>query len=121
MKFARVAPGLLLLSAVGAAQQYAISTIAGGAPPATPSPAVSGSIGAPISVTADAVGSAYFTSPDLNVVLKRDAARLLARVAENRRAGYSGDGGRLILLTRQLTGLESYEQLRRWLCSVTYY
>jgi len=65
----------LLLLACGPAllaQQSVISTYAGGAPPATPSPAVSGSIGAPFSMAADAAGNAYFTSPNLCSVFKLD-------------------------------------------------
>src|SRR5687767_10798879 len=86
----------LLLLALGSsllAQQYVISTYAGGAPPATPSPAVSGSIGAPFSVAADAAGNAYFTSPDLLSVFKLDPAGVLTRAAGNGMRGYSGDGG----------------------------
>jgi uncharacterized protein (TIGR03437 family) len=93
MSFARIVGGFLLLSVAATAQQYVISTYAGGAPPAIPSPAVAGSIGAPISVTADTRGNVYFASPDLNVVFKLDPSGVLTRVAGNGRAGYSGDGG----------------------------
>jgi hypothetical protein len=84
---------LLVCGSALLAQQYVISTYAGGAPPPTPSPAVSGSIGAPFSVAADAAGNVYFTSPDLLSVFKLDPAGVLTRVAGNGMPGYSGDGG----------------------------
>jgi uncharacterized protein (TIGR03437 family) len=73
------------------AQQYTISTIAGGAPPSTPVAATSISIGRPQRVTVDGVGNFYFTS--LNCVFKVDSSGTLTRIAGNSRAGYSGDGG----------------------------
>jgi uncharacterized protein (TIGR03437 family) len=73
------------------AQQYTISTIAGGAPPSTPVAATSISIGQPQRVTVDAAGNFYFTS--LNCVFKVDGGGTLTRLAGNSRAGYSGDGG----------------------------
>ena len=73
------------------AQQYSISTIAGGAPPATPTPAVSTTIGQPRRVTADAAGNVYFSSG--NSVFKVSGAGTLALVAGNSRPGFSGDGG----------------------------
>jgi uncharacterized protein (TIGR03437 family) len=75
------------------AQQYVISTIAGGAPPATPAPGLSISIGEVESVTTDAAGNAYFTSPFLNCVLKLDQSGVVTVIAGNSRRGYSGDGG----------------------------
>ena len=44
---------IALWSSAAAAQQYVISTFAGGALPATPTTAVAGSIGEPISVATD--------------------------------------------------------------------
>ena len=87
------AAGCALLALAGSsfAQQYTISTIAGGAPPATPAPATSVSIGRPQRVAVDRAGNVYFTS--LNCVFKLDAGGTLTRVAGNSRAGYSGDGG----------------------------
>jgi len=93
MRSACVAFGFLLWSALGAAQQYVISTYAGGAPAPTPASALAGSIGAPISVATDAAGNAYFASPDLNCVFKLDRSGVLTRVAGTSLLGYSGDGG----------------------------
>ena len=90
MRPARVVLGLLLWSATVAAQQYVISTYAGGAPPPTP---VLG-VDVPISgagVATDAAGNAYFTS--LRCVFKLDQQGIVTRIAGNSRAGYSGDGG----------------------------
>ena len=86
--------GLILWCFGAAAQQYVISTYAGGAPPvATPVLATSVSIGAPISVATDEKGNVYFASPDLNAVFKLDPSGVLTRVAGNLKRGYSGDGG----------------------------
>src|SRR6266567_2424838 len=86
---------VLLLSAASFAsvhaQQYVISTIAGGAPPVTPARAVNISVGSPSSIATDAAGNVHFTS--LNSVFKLDKNGLLTIVAGNSRAGYSGDGG----------------------------
>ena len=60
-------------------QQYTISTIAGGAPPATPATAVSASIGGPGSVATDHAGNVYFAS--LNCVFKVDSNGTLTRIA----------------------------------------
>jgi trimeric autotransporter adhesin len=83
--------GFLLLSGSVWAQQYVISTIAGGAPPATPSAATGASIGDPTRLATDAAGNVYFGS--LHSVFKVDAGGTLTRVAGNTRAGNSGDGG----------------------------
>src|SRR5579871_1264998 len=90
LKLSRV---VLLLGAHAAllAQQYTISTIAGGAPPVTPAAAASVSIGKPAGVTTDLAGNLYFTS--LNCVFKVDATGMLMLMAGNSRAGYAGDGG----------------------------
>jgi uncharacterized protein (TIGR03437 family) len=73
------------------AQQYTISTAAGGAPPATPAQATSISIGQPQRVTIDSAGNVYFTS--LNCVFRLDSSGNVTLVAGNSRAGFSGDGG----------------------------
>jgi trimeric autotransporter adhesin len=73
------------------AQQYVISTIAGGAPPATPFAAPGASIGDPTRLATDAAGNVYFGS--LHSVFKVDATGTLTRFAGNARAGNSGDGG----------------------------
>jgi uncharacterized protein (TIGR03437 family) len=84
--------GLLCLAAhLALAQQYSISTVAGGSPPATPYPAVNVSVGQPARVAADASGNVYFSSG--NSVFKVTPAGTLILVAGNSHAGYSGDGG----------------------------
>ena len=82
---------LLLVSVAALAQQYTISTIAGGAPPPTPSPAITAAIGSPQGIAVDASGNVYFTGH--NVVLEVDTTGILTRVAGNAQGGYSGDGG----------------------------
>ncbi|HLK49195.1 MAG TPA: hypothetical protein VKT49_13730 [Bryobacteraceae bacterium] len=85
--------GSMLLAghAVVFAQQYAISTVAGGAPPATPAPGVSIPIGPPQRLAYDGGGNVYFTS--LNSVFRLDSAGSVTLIAGNSRPGYSGDGG----------------------------
>jgi len=73
------------------AQQYVISTYAGGVPLPTLAPALSAPIGGPQGVAVDAAGNAYFTSS--NAIFKLDQSGVLTRVAGNSRYGYSGDGG----------------------------
>src|SRR5690349_1814391 len=83
----------LVLLAVGStalAQQYTITTVAGGAPPFTPVPALNTSIGSPRKVLA-AGSNVYFSSG--NSVFKVDGSGTLTLVAGNSRAGFSGDGG----------------------------
>lgn len=81
----------LVRGAPALAQQYTISTVAGGAPPATPVPATSAAIGPPQRVAVDAGGNVYFSSS--NSVFKIDGKGMLTRIAGNSRAGFSGDGG----------------------------
>ncbi|MGD0365487.1 MAG: IPT/TIG domain-containing protein [Bryobacteraceae bacterium] len=85
--------GILLLagSSLGLAQQYTLTTAAGGAPPATPVTATNISIGQPSRVTIDPKGNTYFSSG--NAVFKIDTGGNLTLVAGNSRPGYSGDGG----------------------------
>ena len=73
------------------AQQYTISTVAGGAPPPTPMAAISASIGHPHNAVADSAGNVYFSSG--NNVFKLSTSGTLTVIAGNSRAGYSGDGG----------------------------
>ena len=89
MKFAAIC----CLGAAGFlnAQQFVISTYAGGAPPPTPIAALNASVGLPQSVATDANGNLYFVS--LNCVFKVDPSGTLTRIAGNSRAGYSGDNG----------------------------
>jgi uncharacterized protein (TIGR03437 family) len=83
--------GFLLFGRCVWAQQYVISTIAGGAPPPTPAPAPTASIGDPTRLATDAAGNVYFSA--LHSVFKVDAGGTLTRVAGNSRPGNSGDGG----------------------------
>src|ERR1700693_684651 len=73
------------------AQQYVISTYAGGVPPPTPAAGVATSIGFPRSVATDAAGNVYFAGNEC--VFKLDGNAVLTRVAGRGRLGYSGDGG----------------------------
>jgi trimeric autotransporter adhesin len=82
---------LLILSGCAGAQQYVISTIAGGAAPPSPVTATQASIGDPARVICDSAGNVYFTS--LHSVFKVDPGGVLTRVAGNGRAGNSGDQG----------------------------
>jgi uncharacterized protein (TIGR03437 family) len=82
---------ILLLAGVTAfAQQYTISTVAGGAPPATPVTALNASIGQPRKLAISG-SNVYFSSG--NSVLKIDASGTVTLIAGNSRAGFSGDGG----------------------------
>src|SRR5664279_3641286 len=85
--------GIVLLagSSVALAQQYSITTVAGGAPPPTPVAAVSTSIGQPSRVAIDTKGNVYLSST--NAVFKVDSGGNLSIVAGNSRPGFSGDGG----------------------------
>jgi uncharacterized protein (TIGR03437 family) len=85
--------GAVLLggNAVALAQQYTISTFAGGAPPPTPAPAASVPIGPPERVTSDKAGNLYISA--LNSVFQLSPAGTLTVVAGNSRPGFSGDGG----------------------------
>src|SRR5215471_15255839 len=71
-------------------QQYTISTVAGGAPPATPSAALSMSIGQPRKLLVSG-SNLYFSAG--NSVFKMDGSGTVTLVAGNSRAGFSGDGG----------------------------
>ena len=91
MKQPRVAFGFLVFSVAAAAQQYVISTFAGGAPTATPLRGVDLSINGTGGVATDAAGNVYFVSE--NQVFKLDQNGIVTRIAGNSRQGYSGDGG----------------------------
>ena len=85
--------GLLLLLAgfsVAYGQQYSISTVAGGAPPATPATATGTAVGKTKRVILDKTGNVYFTAG--NCVFKMTGSNLVV-VAGNGRAGFAGDGG----------------------------
>jgi uncharacterized protein (TIGR03437 family) len=81
----------LAVSFAAAAQQYVISTFAGGVPPPNPISGVQASIGTPQGVAVDTAGNVYFTG--LNCVFKLDSSEVITRVAGRYRAGYAGDGG----------------------------
>ncbi len=89
----RTAFSLLVLGSCpfGWAQQYVISTFAGGAPPRTPIAGPQASFDSLSSVATDSVGNAYFSA--VNCVFKLDSNGVMSLVAGNSRAGYSGDGG----------------------------
>ncbi|MEP6714464.1 MAG: hypothetical protein ABJC09_02755 [Terriglobia bacterium] len=81
---------LLAFAISSFAQQYTISTYAGGAPPPTPAPGVSASI-YPSGLAADALGNVFFASGPC--VFKLDKSGTMTRFAGTCRAGFSGDGG----------------------------
>ena len=84
-------PLILLAASIPVlAQQYTITTVAGGAPPATPVAATGTSIGLPRKVLL-AGSNIYFSAG--NSVFKMDSSGTMTLIAGNSRAGFSGDGG----------------------------
>ena len=81
----------LLFLPLAAAQLYVLSTLAGGAPPPTPSIATSDSIYPPTGIAADSAGNVFITS--VNCVFQLNLSGVLTRIAGNSRPGFSGDGG----------------------------
>src|SRR3984957_1367243 len=81
----------LFCTGLAQAQQYVISTLAGGAALPTPVSAVNASIGDPPRVAVDAAGNLYFGS--MHSVFKVDLTGNITRIAGNGQSGYSGDGG----------------------------
>src|ERR1039458_2145442 len=81
---------ILLLAGTAFAQQYTISTVAGGAPPATPVAALSTSIGQPRKLVLSG-SNVYFSSG--NSVFKIDGSGTLTLIAGNSRAGFAAAGG----------------------------
>ena len=75
----------------GQAQQYLISTVAGGLAVPTPAPAYA-LFGTASGMTVDAARNLYVATFQ-NAVYKIDTQGVLTRVAGNGRYGYSGDGG----------------------------
>ncbi len=73
------------------AQEYSITTVAGGAPPATPAAAASTGIGTVKRVTVDTGGNVYFSAG--HAVFKITTGGTLTLVAGNSRPGFFGDGG----------------------------
>lgn len=82
---------LLVFSFAASAQQYVMSTFAGGVPPVSPAEAATVAIGDPARVALDAAGNVYFGS--LHSIYKVDRTGSLIRVAGTGRAGLAGDGG----------------------------
>jgi sugar lactone lactonase YvrE len=87
---AAISASILFLPVV-LGQQYTISTIAGGAPPPTPSAARAISIAPPSGLVADTHGNVYFSSN--HAIFKLDQSGMVTRIAGTSRPGYSGDGG----------------------------
>ncbi len=86
-----ILPVFLFCTGFVQAQQYVISTIAGGAALPTPVSAVSASIGDPPRVAVDAAGNFYFGS--MHSVFKVDPSGNTTLLAGDGRSGYAGDGG----------------------------
>jgi uncharacterized protein (TIGR03437 family) len=84
---------LLLLAGatLALAQQYSITTLAGGAPAPTPVAATSATIGRPSRVAVDSAGNVYFSAG--NAVYRIATSGTMTVVAGNGRAGFSGDNG----------------------------
>lgn len=78
-------------SSLASGQALVISTVAGGAPPATPVPAAQASVGDPPRVAVDSAGNLYFGGT--HSVFRVDTSGTLTRLAGNGQFGYSGDGG----------------------------
>jgi len=81
----------LLLCHAALAQQYAISTFAGGLPPITPAAATAASVGD--RRASPPIPLAISISPACIPSLRWIAPARLTRVAGTGRPGYSGDGG----------------------------
>jgi len=79
------------LSFAASAQQFVMSTVAGGLPPATPSGAAGTSIGDPPRIAVDSAGNVYFAG--LHSIFKVDRSGTLQRIAGTGHAGLTGDGG----------------------------
>jgi trimeric autotransporter adhesin len=73
------------------AQQFVMSTVAGGLPPATPSAAAGASIGDPPRSAVDSAGNVYFAG--LHAIFKVDRSGTLQRIAGTGHAGLTGDNG----------------------------
>jgi uncharacterized protein (TIGR03437 family) len=101
MKFAYIGIGLLLATGLSA-QRYVISTVAGGAPPATPIQATNAALGSAWGVATDSIGNLYISATSLHCIFKVDVTGTLNRIAGTCRPGYSGDGG--LAVSAQLHG-----------------
>ena len=92
MRSAKTVGCLMLLCCVAGAQQYVISTVAGGAVAPTPQPATSASV-YPMYVAADSSGNFYFAGNTVPCVFKVDKNGVLSVIAGGVHPGFSGDGG----------------------------
>jgi sugar lactone lactonase YvrE len=82
----------LLASLDGAsAQQYVITTVAGGVPLPTPAAAAQSAAPLPTALTLDSAGNVYFAGE--SCIFKITPGGVMTRIAGNARTGYSGDGG----------------------------
>lgn len=90
MKLFSTSCALFLCFGSASAQQYVVSTYAGGSPARDTSTPLSASI-EPYGLATDSGGNVYFSG--LNAIYKLDVAGNLTRVAGTAKAGYSGDGG----------------------------
>ncbi len=82
----------LLLNFVATAQQYVISTYAGGGvPPVKPIQALQATLSGPAALATDGAGNLYFSNG--NAIFRLDTGGTTTRIAGNGNAGFSGDGG----------------------------
>jgi hypothetical protein len=111
MSFTRASIVFLFSSTIilAQAQQYVISTYAGGVPPTTPATGINLSIGFPEAIAVDSAGNAYFIA--LNCVFKLDQNGIVTRIAGNSLTGYSGDGGPAINAQLQLLRSTNLDRL----------
>ena len=70
-----------------------ISTLAGGAMPATAAQGTSISVPVGYGLVTDSFGNAFFSSPTLDAVFKADPNGVVTRIAGTGVAGFSGDSG----------------------------
>ncbi len=94
---------VVLLSSAASAQQYVISTYAGGGiSPVKSIPALQASLGGPTAeIAADAQGNTYFAN--LNAVFKLDTNGTITRIAGSGVGGFSGDGGPATMASLQIS------------------
>ncbi|HEY3825849.1 MAG TPA: putative Ig domain-containing protein, partial [Bryobacteraceae bacterium] len=76
------------------AQQYVITTVAGGGLPTMPAPVLGTWLPSINGISFDSAGNKYFAST--NAIFKIDTNGTLTLVAGNGHSGYSGDGGRAV-------------------------
>jgi uncharacterized protein (TIGR03437 family) len=81
----------VLSATVAIAQQYVISTVAGGLPLPTPIAATSVPLTGISGIATDSLGNVYFSAS--NCVFRLDKNGILTLLAGNSQAGFSGDGG----------------------------